>query len=59
MARGSLNPANYLIDAEAGFEIWQGGQGLATNSFSFNGHRRDRHGRRRHHPALDAVERGR
>ena len=36
VSRGSLNPSNYLIDAEAGFEIWQGGQGLATNSFSFN-----------------------
>ena len=36
VARGSLNPSHYLIDAEAGFEIWQGGQGLATNSFSFN-----------------------
>jgi len=36
VARGSVNPANYLIDAEAGFEIWQGGQGLATNSFSFS-----------------------
>ena len=36
VARGSLNPAHYLIDAEAGFEIWQGGQGLATDSFSFN-----------------------
>ena len=36
VSRGSLNPAHYLIDAEAGFEIWQGGQGLATNSFSFN-----------------------
>ena len=35
-ARGSLNPSDYLIDAEAGFEIWQGGQGLGTNSFSFN-----------------------
>jgi hypothetical protein len=32
--RGSINPANYLIDVEAGFEIWQGGQGLATNSFA-------------------------
>jgi hypothetical protein len=32
--RGSINPAHYLIDVEAGFEIWQGGQGLATNSFS-------------------------
>jgi cellulose 1,4-beta-cellobiosidase len=36
VARGSLNPSNYLLDAEAGFEIWQGGQGLGTNSFSFN-----------------------
>jgi chitodextrinase len=36
VARGSLNPAHYLLDAEAGFEIWQGGQGLATNSFSFS-----------------------
>ena len=36
VARGSLNPAHYLIDAEAGFEIWQGGQGLATTSFSFS-----------------------
>jgi chitodextrinase len=35
VSRGSLNPAHYLIDAEAGFEIWQGGQGLASNSFSF------------------------
>lgn len=36
VSRGSLNPAHYLIDAEAGFEIWQGGQGLGTNSFSFS-----------------------
>ncbi|MHA6757578.1 GH12 family glycosyl hydrolase domain-containing protein [Streptacidiphilus sp. PAMC 29251] len=36
VARGSVNASQYLIDAEAGFEIWQGGQGLATNSFSFN-----------------------
>ncbi len=34
VSRGSINPSNYLIDVEAGFEIWQGGQGLATNSFS-------------------------
>ena len=34
VARGSINPANYLIDVEAGFEIWQGGQGLGTDSFS-------------------------
>jgi chitodextrinase len=36
VGRGSVNPSHYLIDAEAGFEIWQGGQGLATNSFSFD-----------------------
>lgn len=36
VSRGSLNPSHYLIDAEAGFEVWQGGQGLATNSFSFS-----------------------
>ncbi|WP_396455185.1 cellulose binding domain-containing protein [Actinomadura sp.] len=35
VTRGSLNRDHYLLDAEAGFEIWQGGQGLATNSFSF------------------------
>jgi len=34
VARGSINPAHYLIDVEAGFEIWQGGQGLGTNGFS-------------------------
>jgi chitodextrinase len=34
VARGSINPSNYLLDVEAGFEIWQGGQGLGTNSFS-------------------------
>jgi Glycosyl hydrolase family 12/Fibronectin type III domain len=36
VARGSINASHYLIDAEAGFEIWQGGQGLATDSFSFD-----------------------
>ncbi|WP_037914730.1 GH12 family glycosyl hydrolase domain-containing protein [Actinacidiphila yeochonensis] len=36
VGRGSVNPAHYLIDAEAGFEIWQGGQGLATTGFSFD-----------------------
>ncbi|MBS2549387.1 ricin-type beta-trefoil lectin domain protein [Catenulispora sp. NL8] len=34
--RGVTGANSYLIDAEAGFEIWQGGQGLGTNSFSFN-----------------------
>jgi Glycosyl hydrolase family 12/Cellulose binding domain len=36
VSRGSVNSAHYLIDAEAGFEIWQGGQGLSTDSFSFS-----------------------
>jgi cellulose 1,4-beta-cellobiosidase len=36
VSRGSINSTHYLIDAEAGFEIWQGGQGLGTNSFSFS-----------------------
>ena len=35
-SRGSINSAHYLIDAEAGFEIWSGGQGLSTDSFSFS-----------------------
>jgi cellulose 1,4-beta-cellobiosidase len=34
--RGSTNAAWYLIDAEAGFEVWQGGQGLASSGFSFS-----------------------
>jgi len=34
ISRGYLKPSWYLIDVEAGFEIWQGGTGLATNSFS-------------------------
>ena len=36
VARGTTNANHYLLDAEAGFEIWRGGQGLATNSFSFH-----------------------
>jgi hypothetical protein len=35
-ARGYLSSAWYLIDVEAGFELWQGGAGLATNSFAFD-----------------------
>ncbi|WP_442810947.1 GH12 family glycosyl hydrolase domain-containing protein [Streptomyces sp. NBC_01217] len=35
VTRGAINPAHYLIDAEAGFEIWQGGQGLGMNGFAF------------------------
>ncbi|MCW3065601.1 MAG: cellulose-binding family [Solirubrobacterales bacterium] len=38
--RQSIQPSSYLIDAEAGFEVWNGGQGLATNSFSLSAHRR-------------------
>ncbi|MFD7867447.1 cellulose binding domain-containing protein [Streptomyces sp. NPDC059783] len=35
VGRGQIDPAHYLIDAEAGFEIWQGGQGLGMNRFAF------------------------
>jgi hypothetical protein len=35
VSRGSTNSSWYLLDAEAGFEIWQGGQGLGSRSFSF------------------------
>ena len=40
VSRGWISPSWYLIDVEAGFEVWQGGQGLATKSFSVdvNGH---------------------
>ncbi|MEU6037174.1 cellulose binding domain-containing protein [Actinomadura sp. NPDC047616] len=34
VGRGQIQNSWYLIDVEAGFEIWQGGAGLATNSFS-------------------------
>jgi Glycosyl hydrolase family 12 len=34
VSRGYIKPSWYLIDVEAGFELWQGGAGLATNSFS-------------------------
>lgn len=34
VTRGYISDAWYLIGAEAGFEIWQGGAGLATNAFS-------------------------
>jgi Glycosyl hydrolase family 12/Cellulose binding domain len=34
VSRGFLSSSCYLIDVEAGFELWQGGAGLATNSFS-------------------------
>jgi hypothetical protein len=32
--RGSTNRSWYLVAVEAGFEIWKGGQGLASKSFS-------------------------
>ncbi len=34
LARGQLQTAWWLIGIEAGFEIWDGGQGLASNSFT-------------------------
>jgi hypothetical protein len=36
ISRGWISPSWYLIDVEAGFEMWQGGQGLATKSFAVN-----------------------
>jgi hypothetical protein len=36
VSRGYISRSCYLIDVEAGFELWQGGAGLATNSFSVN-----------------------
>jgi cellulose 1,4-beta-cellobiosidase len=34
VSRGYIQPSWWLIDIEAGFELWQGGGGLAANSFS-------------------------
>ena len=34
--RGYIRTSWYLIDVEAGFELWRGGAGLATGSFSVN-----------------------
>ena len=34
VTRGYMTDSDYLIDLEAGFEMWQGGVGLATNSYS-------------------------
>jgi hypothetical protein len=36
VSRGYTQSSWYLIDIEAGFELWQGGAGLETNSFSVN-----------------------
>jgi Glycosyl hydrolase family 12 len=33
-SRGYIKKSWYLIDVEAGFELWRGGAGLATESFS-------------------------
>ncbi len=38
VSRGYIQKSWFLIDVEAGFELWQGGGGLATNSFSVNDH---------------------
>jgi cellulose 1,4-beta-cellobiosidase len=32
IARGSVDPSSYLIDVEAGFEVWQGGRGMASRA---------------------------
>ncbi|HXX67198.1 MAG TPA: hypothetical protein VEK07_08455 [Polyangiaceae bacterium] len=34
VARGAIDKSWYLIAIEAGFEIWRGGKGFATHSFS-------------------------
>jgi hypothetical protein len=34
--RGYLSPASYLLNVQAGFEIWQGGRGLDTESFALS-----------------------
>jgi hypothetical protein len=34
VSRGYVHTSWYLIDVEAGFELWRGGAGLATKSFS-------------------------
>jgi cellulose 1,4-beta-cellobiosidase len=36
VSRGYTKSNWWLIDVEAGFELWQGGAGLKTNSFSVN-----------------------
>ena len=36
VSRGFINPLWYFISAEAGFELWHGGTGLGTVSFSFD-----------------------
>ena len=36
VSRGYMSSSCYLIDVEAGFELWRGGAGLATGSFAVN-----------------------
>ena len=36
LRRGYIQKSWYLVDVEAGFELWQGGAGLATDSFAVN-----------------------
>ena len=36
LGRGYLQESWYLTGVESGFELWQGGKGLATRSFSVN-----------------------
>ena len=38
LRRGYIQKSWYLIDVEAGFELWQGGAGLASDSFAVNVH---------------------
>ena len=33
VTRRAVDPSWYLIDVEAGFEIWRGGRGIASDSF--------------------------
>jgi hypothetical protein len=38
VSRGYLSTSHFLIDVEAGFELWSGGDGLSVNSFSVTVH---------------------
>ena len=38
VSRGYIQPSWYLIAVDAGFELWQGGAGLSTDSFSVEVH---------------------
>jgi endoglucanase len=44
IGRGYTQQNSYLIDIEAGFEIWQGGTGLETTSFTANASSRESSG---------------